>query len=851
MMTSLVHFEISSSIHSPSVVPQLLTVLLQHNPFMGSLNPEPYQKKLAHLYESIRKNIPARLSEYYEQSIHDAVESDNSDTSKEVEMAVFQAIINDVNDEKKDANEIPVEEKEFVQMVDTFKFTQSVIDFIDIYESAAQSFQSMLLSSTASDVTETLRFIVQARHFQLPYAVSGMKRALALMWSSEQSIREEVIKTFVEVFLAQPGSEGEVLLPAEVIAKNLLSMTNSATPSELASIEEGICHLIRSERIPAEVYSVLWTELCRGNVSRRATSMQLIAMGAAADRSIVDNKSRLKLLLDEALGEIVQESRAWQVVSAAATALQRVEKASIDPSDAKYLVLERIIEELCAVIRGDWCNDNDANDTQNWLSAAEQSIKALFTISSQPEVVCRSILLAMSHSTLISNDGSVHPMRLSRLFHVMGQVAMNVLVYTEALSVSLRRANTAKALKAQENATSSKRGNRSTTDTPDDDDNAIEEELGMAAEAEAESERMVADILESEILSRGILSHFVPLLLSVVGNTSQVFSNELLRQTATLALCKCMCVSRSFCEEQLPLLFTALSCNVLQDSSNRSNIVVALGDLAFRFPNEVDPYTSHMYSCLRDSSIKVRRHTLMVLSHLILNDMVKVKGQVCEIALCLQDDDPRIRDMSRFLFQELSKRSNNPIYNLLPDIVSQLSQLPDYKEDFRTIMSFLFSFISKERQNEVLTDKLCQRFLKCETIGQKADIAFCLAQLKVTEKSFKILLDNFRLYKDCLHDDDVRKSFAAIVAKAKKSLTKPECKQSIEDWEIKLNAEADLGSENQATQEAAVKVKSKVQKRAARQRKAVLSEITEFENVQDVADDDSSESSNDTPMKSP
>ena len=38
----------------------------------------------------------------------------------------------------------------------------------------------------------------------------------------------------------------------------------------------------------------------------------------------------------------------------------------------------------------------------------------------------------------------------------------------------------------------------------------------------------------------------------------------------------------------------------------------------------------------------MRRNTLTVLTHLILNDQVKVKGQISEIALCLSDHDLRI-----------------------------------------------------------------------------------------------------------------------------------------------------------------------------------------------------------------
>lgn len=48
------------------------------------------------------------------------------------------------------------------------------------------------------------------------------------------------------------------------------------------------------------------------------------------------------------------------------------------------------------------------------------------------------------------------------------------------------------------------------------------------------------------------------------------------------------------------------------------------------------------FSRLRDESCKVRRNTLLVLSHLVTNEMVKVKGQISEVALCIVDEDEEI-----------------------------------------------------------------------------------------------------------------------------------------------------------------------------------------------------------------
>ena len=220
----------------------------------------------------------------------------------------------------------------------------------------------------------------------------------------------------------------------------------------------------------------------------------------------------------------------------------------------------------------------------------------------------------------------------------------------------------------------------------------------------------------------------------------------------------------------------------------------------------------------------------MVLTHLILNDMVKVKGQVCEIAMCLRDEDPRIVDMSRLLFFELSKRSNNPIYNLLPDIISKLSQQFMKQEDFRTIMAFLLAFIKKERQNEMLVEKLLHRFPKCESLSQKADLAFCIAQLKINERSIKTLAELFRLYKDALFDDEVKKSFVSIASRAKK-FAKADMKTCLDEWEIKLSDYSLLGQENQAAGRKAIHAKKKAANRAVKRIKqlAIVEELSFIE----------------------
>ena len=50
---------------------------------------------------------------------------------------------------------------------------------------------------------------------------------------------------------------------------------------------------------------------------------------------------------------------------------------------------------------------------------------------------------------------------------------------------------------------------------------------------------------------------------------------------------------------------------------------------------------------------------MTVLTHLILNDMVKVKGQISEMALCLEDQETRIADLAKLFFTEFGRKVTN------------------------------------------------------------------------------------------------------------------------------------------------------------------------------------------------
>lgn len=263
-----------------------------------------------------------------------------------------------------------------------------------------------------------------------------------------------------------------------------------------------------------------------------------------------------------------------------------------------------------------------------------------------------------------------------------------------------------------------------------------------------------------------MLSLLVPLIVSVNSNPTK-YSDPSLRSAASLCLAEFMLVSPQFCSEQLRLLFTVLERS--PEEVIRSNLVIALGDLNFRFPNLIEPWTPHLYGRLRDDSPIVKRTTLNVLTHLILNDMVKVKGQISDIALCIIDPDPRISAMSRMFFSEFARKAN-ALYNVMPDIISRLCD-PEAnvaEEDFRVILKWILALINKDKQNESLVEKIILRLGASRTERQSRDLAYCLSLLTFSERSLRRILENWNCISDKIHEPAVIETLNSILTAAKK-----------------------------------------------------------------------------------
>ena len=247
----------------------------------------------------------------------------------------------------------------------------------------------------------------------------------------------------------------------------------------------------------------------------------------------------------------------------------------------------------------------------------------------------------------------------------------------------------------------------------------------------------------------------------------------------------------------------------------RANLVIGVGDLVISFSSLFDGTITYLYQRLKDEDFHVRKNTMMILTFLILNGMIKVKGQISEMALCTEDNDPRIKAMARSFFKELSTK-DNAIYNNLPDIISNLSTADE--TTYRKIVKYLFSFIAKvfdtnkEKQQESIVEKLCLRFLHASDQRQWRDIGYCLSLLSFgTEKSFKKLMDALPLYQDKLHEASLYKSLTDIFGRAGKGAGKSDLKNLVDDFkEVLAKARQNALDNSDAAKDAVAKADIKL-----------------------------------------
>ncbi|XP_066197267.1 condensin complex subunit 1 isoform X1 [Sylvia atricapilla] len=688
------------------------------------------------------------------------------------------------------------------------QYLQDAYNFSVKITEALNLISKMMYETSVSVVQEAIEFFVTVSQFGVPQALLGVRRMLPLVWSKEPGIKEAVLNAYKQLYLSP--SEDSERAKAQALVHSLSLIMVDASLATIQCLEEIISEFVQKDEIKPAVTQLLWerfTERSPCSALERRAAVMLLGMMARGKPEIIG--SNLDILVTMGLSEkACEDYRLPQEVCNVISKLASNPKQTLEKNSAPFRLPQNHMLFGCL---SETVSKGFAQPSSHWIPFMESAITLIYQLAEGPEEICADILHKCSQQVLeklqeadeqkadagdspgkVSDGaGSLSTFLLLHLVSLVGQVALQQVVYLEvSVSAELRRRRILKEEKTKKKSDTSTRKQRARSTG---NETTMEEELGLVgATADDTEAELIRGICETELLDgKHLLSVFVPLVLKICTNPG-LYSNSALSAAAALTLGKLCMVSSEFCDSHLRLLFTMMEKSTLPDV--RSNLIIAAGDLAIRFPNLVEPWTSHLYARLRDPCPSVRQTAGLVMTHLILKDMVKVKGQVSEMATLLIDPEEEIMGVAQNFFGELANKGN-AVYNLLPDIISHLSD-PNSgieEESFHTIMRHLFSYITKDKQTESLVEKLCQRFRTARTERQYRDLSHCLALLPVSERGLHKLQDNYDCFADKLQDPAVYNCFQTVLARFRRAGVKPETKALAEELEQKLSASHNRG----------------------------------------------------------
>ncbi|XP_076036312.1 CAP-D2 condensin subunit [Oratosquilla oratoria] len=727
-------------------------------------------------------------------------------------------------DNEEEKKEEEKENEEVTKQKMLVSYLKGSVGFAEIVHKALPLVCQLLGSKQISDIMEAIHFFVTAFEFGMLNAMTGVRKMLVLVWSKESTVKDAVVNAYRRLYINIEASNERI--HAQQVVKNLTALVTGATLGELSSLEEVVAQFVNEGDINKHCITVLWEKFTQTipNTTDEEAKSALVLLAMASNSEVSIMSSNISVLVKCGLGERGEND--FERVKETCLALLKLAvtnpKTESAQAPQRYQQDHEIFTRLSHILVDGVSKQSD----RMYSPMAIQAVNTIYALAEHPDVICGEIVKALCKTMRIMQEENavdnpeddpltVPAFILSRFLTIVGHIALKQYIHldTYIFSELKRRSYLKEELEAEKKKKKLKKSKRKSTFTSASEASVLrssqegeEEEMGLTgAVADDMEAEYIRSICEEEIVyNDNLLSIFSSLIIAVCSNPSKYKDPEL-QTAAALALSKYMMVSSHCCEENLQLLFTILE--KATEPVIRANIIIALGDLSFRFPNLIEPWTPMIYARLRDDVPSVRRNTLTVLTHLILNDMIKVKGQISDIAMCITDEDPRIAGLSKLFFSELA-RKGNALYNVLPDIISRLSspEIGVGEERFRTILSHILNLVQKDKQMENLIEKLCHRFQATTTPRQWRDITYSLSLLQFSDRSVNKLSESFACYSDKLYEHDVYDLFLGILASARKTV-KQEMKTIIDELEDKIQKAHEKGLEDETTANKAARAK--------------------------------------------
>ena len=704
------------------------------------------------------------------------------------------------------------------ELIDYFKSFYEVLDNID---QVVPCVTQLLSSRTVSDVQESIDLFLTLHHYRVESSEKGIRKMLVLIMKNENSIKKKVIDAFSEIYF------NDEKYTKEIQAAGIIHFCSQLNYSEYTCVDELFKNLLEQKRIHKDVFKEIWKILIKNpkneikNINAKdlsdlkakikqielesITAMRIINIASNYKPEIIriNSDSYIKKL-NSILNVENNQQINWSNVKFGLEGLVKIYQTNKDPTK------NCLIQIAKSLVRTYGKANND------WFIAAKEFIDTIFKLFTEPEQMSQYLIIKLSMPFFATNDeeqnketkdkfktqniypqapsdlsssingeytpnkvnlsfNTMTPLKLAQLIFVVGHIALNMIIYGENLEATIKKKFNQKE-KSKSTSSNKKKNNKDNKDNEDNEKDDINNIVG-GQEAEVDlSISLIHKIIDEDLLVNNLISKYVPMITTIAKATlkcksEELESNILLYKSAIMSYCKLMLINPDFCKNNISFIFDLLNNDEIP-SDLKLNVCLSFGDLVNRFPNIMITEVNKFFEGLHSPHKEVVKYTLTVISHLVLNDMLKLKGEVVDICMLLDHKDPSIRIHVQTFFNEINNKGNNVIYNIIPKALARLSnefKSLDYAK-FKTIAITLLKYVDKEKHIEGLMDKLFVKLKNSTDIVEWRNNTFVLSELNYnTEKILIKFLQSYSEIKDKNDDNqDVKENLAKIFMKLEK-----------------------------------------------------------------------------------
>lgn len=592
---------------------------------------------------------------------------------------------------------------------------ETTIKYVSIITECVEKTKRMLFSVTNSDVLTAIEFFKVGYVFSMSIVETGLREMLTLYGKADANVTQIVTLAFVEVLFRNKPQVSTEKYYLET-CYNMFKLLNDISVGEILAMEMLVDELMRTE-IDQELITMLFRIFAKkvANVTENESRMalELLRMIAKSRPAVMEDNQTVF----QAVIATTQDPRIY------ATSLEILR--CICGHRGKFQYADD--SELVRTIRDSFEAFFFRRATICFDAVAKKVFGCIYTIAEHPDKVSEELVLDLYQtmgrvavkiaekgaesggqgfpaSQATAGESGVQLLDLpvwltTRLVFLVGVISMHQVIYLDTAvfaklkvtaEAKLRDRDEKENRMGEEQGESNYQGGTQTgarhrgrkSKTAAAEENNSSEHVSEKQKIVDEIGESVTNICDLELLyhQNAFLGKFVPLVLAICKRRDTDERHEQLRAAAVLSLTNLMCVSVQFCEQNFALAMKILES--IDDPKVKLNIIIAFSDWIFQFPNVSEPWTKFIYGMLKSENDSVRLTTVTVLTYLIRQEMVRVRAQISDLALCLVDRDERIKETTRMFFSELSEKPQT-LESVMPEIISKLNDETQHLAQFQ------------------------------------------------------------------------------------------------------------------------------------------------------------------------